>query len=119
MSAIEQPAAHVREDDPDLGPGEDVGRLRHEVDAAKDHELRLVLLGRVLGELEAVPREVGVLDDLVALVVVAENHESLPQEGAGAANAPVELGLGQLEIGAGDVLLPGDEGLLLGERHRR
>ena len=51
--------------------GQDVGGLGHEVDAAEDDELGIVAAGRLLGELEGVAGDVGELDDLVALVVVA------------------------------------------------
>jgi hypothetical protein len=53
--------------------GEDVGGLGHKVDAAEDHVLR-VALGGGLGELVAVAGEVGEADDLVALVVMAEDE---------------------------------------------
>ena len=53
--------------------GQDVGALGHEVHAAEDDELRLGVRGGLLGELERVAGDVGELDDLVALVVVAED----------------------------------------------
>src|SRR5665647_2472269 len=54
---------------------EDVGRLRHEVHAAEDDVCRLRACGRFLGKLEAVARHIGELNDLVALVVVAEDED--------------------------------------------
>ena len=71
MSAIEQPAARSGRITCWSGRGEDVGRLGHEVDAAEDDELGLGPGGGVAGELERVAGDVGELDDLVALVVVA------------------------------------------------
>jgi hypothetical protein len=44
---------HVRQDDANLGPREDVRRFGHEVDAAEEHVLGLGLGGGVLGELAA------------------------------------------------------------------
>ena len=54
--------------------GQDVGRLGHEVHAAEDDALGIRPGGGLLGQLEGVAGDVGELDDLVALVVVAE-HE--------------------------------------------
>ena len=66
---------------------QDVRGLRHEVHTAEHDVLRLRTSRRVPGQLEGVTRDVGELDDLVALVVVAE-HEDLVAElllrGAGA-----------------------------------
>ena len=53
-------------------------RLGHEVHAAEDDELGLGPRGRLAGELERVARDVGELDDLVALVVVAEHERRVP-----------------------------------------
>jgi hypothetical protein len=86
MSAIEQPAARSGSSTP--GPaGEDVGRLGHEVHAAEDDELRLRAGRRLLRELEAVARDVGELDDLVALVVVAEHEHPVAERLLGARGA--------------------------------
>ena len=64
---------------------EDVGRLGHEVHAAEDDVLRLRARGGRLGELERIAAEVGVADHLVALVVMAEDHEPLPERTLGLA----------------------------------
>ena len=58
-----------------MGLGEDVGALGHEVDAAEEDVLGVAAAGRLLRELEGVAAEVGELDDLVALVVVAEDDQ--------------------------------------------
>ena len=79
MSAIEQPAARSGRITCCVGAGEDVGRLGHEVDAAEDDELGLGPGRRLAGELERVAGDVGELDDLVALVVVAEHEDPLAQ----------------------------------------
>src|SRR5439155_2136956 len=62
----------VGEHDPLVGPGEDVGRLGHEVHAAEHDVGGLAVLGRVAGQLQGVAPGVGPADDLIALVVVAE-----------------------------------------------
>ena len=108
-------SGHVGENHRDLGRGEDVGGLGHEVDAAEEDEVDALLVGGVLGELEAVAGEVGVLDDLVALVVVAENDEAAAEGGASGADALVDLFGRKAEVAAGDVLLPADKRGLLDE----
>ena len=63
--------------------GEDVGALGHEVHAAEDDVLR-VRAGRGLpGQLERVAGHVGELDDLVALVVVAEHEDPVAERRLG------------------------------------
>jgi hypothetical protein len=56
-----------------MGRTEDVRRLRHEVDAAEDDELRLRLGRGLLREFQGVAALVGKLDDLLPLVVVAQD----------------------------------------------
>ena len=60
-----------------LRPGQDVGRLGHEVHAAEDDVLRLRSGGRVAGQLERVAGHVRERDHLVALVVVTEHEHPL------------------------------------------
>ncbi len=55
-------------------PGQDVGRLGHEVDPAEDDVLGLGLVGGDPGQPERVASGVGPGHDLVALVVVAEDE---------------------------------------------
>ena len=74
---------------------EDVGALGHEVDAAEDDVVGGVLAGGVLRELERVAGVVGELDDLVALVVVAEDDEAVAERGLGGGDADVHLGVGR------------------------
>ena len=62
-----------------MRPAEDVGALGHEVDAAEEDVLGVAATGGLLRELEGVAAEVGELDDLVALVVVAEDDELLAE----------------------------------------
>src|SRR5262249_26302558 len=81
----------VRQDDPLVIAGQDVRALRHEVDAAEDDEVRLAARRGLLGELERVPTEVGPADDLVALVVMAEDDEARSKERLGLADALREL----------------------------
>ena len=69
----------VGEDHPLVVAGEDVGRLGHEVHAAEHDVGGLVVVGGEAGELERVAAGVGPLDDLVALVVVAEDQEPVAE----------------------------------------
>ena len=59
--------------------GEDVGRLRHEVDAAENDPAALAVGRRQGAELVAVAAEVRQGDDVVLLVVVAEDQEPSAQ----------------------------------------
>ena len=52
-----------------------VGALGHEVHAAEDDELGVGMPADFAGELVGVADVVGELDHLVALVVVAEDHQ--------------------------------------------
>ncbi len=81
----------VGEDDPLVGAGEHVGRLGHEVHAAEHDVGGLVVVRREAGELERVAAGVGPLDDLVALVVVAEDQEPVAELGLGRGDPAVEL----------------------------
>jgi hypothetical protein len=77
----------VGQDDRLAVRGEDVGRLGHEVHAAEDDELRAGARRGLLGQLEGVSRDVGELDDLVALVVVPQDERPVTQGRSGGAGA--------------------------------
>ena len=63
--------------------GEDVGRLGHEVHTA-ENDVRRIRAGRRLArQRERVTGDVGELDDLVALVVVAEHEQPIAQSSLG------------------------------------
>ena len=81
--------------------GEDVGGLGHEVDAAEDDELRVRARGCVAGQLEGVAGDVGELDDLVPLVVVAEDEDPLAQRLLGRARPGDQVGVGRRRQVAG------------------
>ena len=83
---------HVREDRALVGGGEDVCGLGHEVHAAEDDVLRLRSLRRVLRERERVAALIRELDDVLALVVVAEDDEPAAELLAGDADALDKLG---------------------------
>ena len=57
------------------GCEQDVGALGHEVHATEHEEIGFGSSARPAGELERVAAQVGVADDLVALVVVTQDHE--------------------------------------------
>ena len=85
MSAIEQPAARSGRTTCWSVAGQDVGRLGHEVHAAEDDVRRLRAGGGLAGQLERVAGDVGELDDLVALVVVAEHEDPVAERRLGRA----------------------------------
>ena len=91
----------VGQDDLLVGAAEHVGALGHEVHAAEDDVVGLGMGRRAAGELERVAAEVGVLNDLVALVVVAEDGEARPQLRPRRRDAPVHLLFRHAEIAAG------------------
>jgi hypothetical protein len=74
--------------------GEDVGALGHEVHAAEHDVLRVGARRRLLGELERVAGDVGELDHLVALVVVAEDEDVAAEGVLRGAGARDQVGVG-------------------------
>ena len=79
---------------------EDVGGLGHEVHAA-EHDVRRAVGGGVARQLEAVAADVGELDDLVALVVVAQDVHRVAEGGAGGAGALDQRRVGGIRYDAG------------------
>ena len=79
MSAIEQPAARSGKITFCSRRGQDVGRLGHEVHAAEHDELSIRARCRFAGQLEGVAGDIGELDHLVALVVMAKHEEPIAQ----------------------------------------
>ena len=75
-----------------MAGAEDVRSLGHEVDAAEDDVFRLGLPRGELRELEGVALEVGVLDDLFPLVMVAEDHQAAAEALARGVDAGIEGG---------------------------
>ena len=61
-----------------MGRAEDVGAFRHEMHAAEDDELGVRMLADLARKLERVACVVGELDDLVALVVMAQDDQAAP-----------------------------------------
>jgi hypothetical protein len=98
--------AHVGKEDVLVVAGEDVGGFGHEVDAAEDDVLGLGELGGFAGELEGVADDVGEADDIILLVVVAEDDEAVAKLGFAGGDAVDEVALGELGVGVGDGLLP-------------
>ena len=87
-----------------LRGAQDVRRLRHEMDATEHYILGLPVRGRVLGQLQRVAPEISVLDDLVPLIVVAQDDEPLPYLRSCRPDARVELFRRHLQIGDRDLL---------------
>ena len=88
----------VRQDDFLMRRAEDVGALGHEVHAAEHDELGLALAGGGARELQRVAGEVGELDDLVALIVMAEDHQALAERLLGRRNPRVHLVVGEAQV---------------------
>jgi len=63
----------------------------HEVHAAEDDAVRLLAGGGLLRELEGVSAKVSPADDLVTLVVVAEDHQPRAEAGLRARDAMREF----------------------------
>jgi hypothetical protein len=84
-----------------VGLTQDVGALRHEVDAAEDDPTGVRPLGAEPGELVRVAGDVGVLDHVVPLVVMPQHDERAPKARLGLADARRQDGVVQLEIGLG------------------
>ena len=79
------------------GRTEDVGALGHEVHSAKDNVFGVGLSGD-FGELVAVPCVVGEANDLIALVVMAEEDGGRAQLGACCSDTRVHGVIGEGEI---------------------
>jgi hypothetical protein len=90
----------------------DVGALGHEVHAAEDDVLGGGLRGGQARQLQRVAGEVGELDDLVALVVVAEDDDALAERPLRGGDPLVHLVVGQAEVALGQRLALADAGLL-------
>src|SRR5262245_27973878 len=89
-----------------MGLGEDVSALGHEVDAAEEDQIGVAAAGGLLRELKGVAAEVGEPDDLVALVVVAEDDELLAELAFERPDLLVPLWAGHHEVLTRDALLP-------------
>ena len=63
--------AEIRQDHFLIVRAQNVGAFGHEVYAAKDDVLGVLAIGSPLGELEGVPANVGELDDLISLIMMA------------------------------------------------
>ena len=109
---------HVRQYHLLVRRAEDIGGFRHEVDAAEYDELGLRVIGRPAGEVERVALEVRELDDVLSLVVVAEDDAARTQPLPGAADPFDDLLWLKGGVRFGDVLLPEPERSLFRERHR-
>ena len=91
-----------------------VGTLRHEVHAAEDDEFGVRMTADLLRELVGVAGIVGVLDHLVALVVMTENHQSTAERRPGRGDALIHLRVGQPDVAIRQRLALGQMFLLVG-----
>ena len=81
-----------------FGRGEDVGGFGHEVHAAEHDVVGVRAFGGVLGQLEGVAHEIGVLDDLVTLVEVAQNQQFGAETLLGVGDALLQFLVGGLAV---------------------
>ena len=68
-------SAQIRQDYVHIRGGEDVGGLGHEMHTTEDDILGIFLGGGVAGKFKGVARKVGEVDDVILLVVMAEDDE--------------------------------------------
>ena len=94
----------IRQHDFLMRRAQDVGALRHEVHAAEDDVLRLAAARGRARQLQRVAGVVGELDDLVALVVMAEDDDAVAERRFGRRDPGVHLVVGQTEISLGERL---------------
>ena len=84
-----------------MGAAEHVGALGHEVHAAEDDVVGLGVGRGAARQLKRIAAEVGVADDLVALVVMPQDSEARAELRPGLRDAPVGFLLRHTEIAAG------------------
>ena len=94
----------VGQDDALLRPGQDAGGFGHKMDAAEDDEIGLGAAGGLLRQQERVALEIGVFDDFFALVMMPQDGHPAAQLPAGGADALIQLGGVEVQIGRGELL---------------
>ena len=95
ISAMEQPAPRVRQDDLLIGRAQDIGAFSHEMDAAEQNIFCILLLGGPLGQFVRIAPNVSKLDDFVALIVVPEDHQARAQAFSEFPDSPIGFVFGQ------------------------
>ena len=83
------------------------------MDAAKNDELGLLMSVDLLSELVRVAGVVGELDDLITLIVMAEDNQPAAERGSGGRDARVHLRIGQTDVALGQRLPLGQVLLLV------
>ena len=81
-----------------FGGGEDIGGFSHEVHAAEHDMVGVRAFGGVLGQLEGVAHKVGMLDDFVTLVEVAEDQQFGAETLLGVGDALLQFLVGGLAV---------------------
>ena len=84
------PSGEIRQDHDLVVAGQNVGNLGHEVNTA-EHDVLRIRFGGHGRQLERVATDVGMRKHFVALVVMPEDHQAIPQSGFGRTDAGVAL----------------------------
>ena len=87
---------------------ENVRALRHEVDATEDDELRGALARGRARQLQRVPGEIGELDDLVALIVMAQDDDPVTERPLCSGDPLVHFVVGKTQVFLGERLALSD-----------
>ena len=90
-----------------LGGGEDIGGFSHEVHAAEHDMVGVRAFGGVLGQLEGITHKVGMLDNLITLVEVAEDQQFRAKTLLGVSDALLQFLVGGLAVFVRQHLLVG------------
>ena len=96
-----------------MGRGQDAGGLRHEVHATEDDVVGVGTGSGFAGQQEGVALEVGVLDHLFPLVMMAQDGDRAAQLPAGFADPLVQFPGGVMQVFGGNLLPPHVDGHLL------
>ena len=93
---------HVGKNDRLIGPAQHIGGFRHEVHAAEHHIGPIGTLFSDLGKNQGVATKIGMLNDFIALIIMAENHDLLAERSFGRAGSFEEFfGRQRLIVGNG------------------
>src|SRR5579875_3259482 len=70
---------------------ENISALGHEMHATENDVIGIGPSGGLLSELERIAAKIGILDDLITLIVMAQNDQPRAQRLFGSCNAPIQF----------------------------